>query len=344
MNNDKIGRLIARMRKDKDLTQQDLAERLNVSNKTISRWETGDTLPDAGLILDLAEELGITSDELLRGELAETSSDQQALKKPAHKINLSLILGWALFLISVLITFFGLWPDSWPARVIITLVLASAMTLFGHYQLEGTVSQLRTLQTSLVFSVTAITYFITYYLSFLLLVHYNILGPMMLGRLWLGLSLLLGLAVAWLAGRRYHAKPFPWRLSGVMLLITILGLGLIHFLIPTHQVEVSDPFYWPIVERDHREFQAGRTVSNAPIAIAYTDKAWLLQDYLTPYTSGATPGQDFKLVVDHSRVTKLREPNRIYFRDPIQTNNWYMNYLFLASLFMSIVYLWKSGH
>lgn len=68
MNLDKIGRFIALNRKNKGLTQEQLAEKLGVTNKTVSRWETGKYMPDLSLLKPLSEELGITLNELLSGE------------------------------------------------------------------------------------------------------------------------------------------------------------------------------------------------------------------------------------------------------------------------------------
>ena len=67
----KIGKFIALNRKNKGLTQEQLAERLGVTNKTISRWETGKYMPDLSLLKPLSEELGITLNELLSGEKLE---------------------------------------------------------------------------------------------------------------------------------------------------------------------------------------------------------------------------------------------------------------------------------
>lgn len=63
-----IGQFIAVLRKANGLTQQDLADRLNVSNKAVSRWERDESAPDIMLIPALAEILGVTCDELLKGE------------------------------------------------------------------------------------------------------------------------------------------------------------------------------------------------------------------------------------------------------------------------------------
>ena len=68
MDTKKIGRFIAENRKVKKLTQKELAERLGVSDKTVSRWENGNYMPDLSLLQPLSEELGITLNELLSGE------------------------------------------------------------------------------------------------------------------------------------------------------------------------------------------------------------------------------------------------------------------------------------
>ena len=67
MDQVKIGRFIATMRRERGMTQQELAEALGLSNRTISKWECGDGLPELANILPLCELLNITADELLRG-------------------------------------------------------------------------------------------------------------------------------------------------------------------------------------------------------------------------------------------------------------------------------------
>ena len=63
-----IGQFIAALRKANGLTQQDVADRLNVSNKAVSRWERDECAPDLSVIPALAEMFGVTCDELLKGE------------------------------------------------------------------------------------------------------------------------------------------------------------------------------------------------------------------------------------------------------------------------------------
>lgn len=74
MNQFEIGLFITKKRKQKNLTQAQIAEKIGVSNKTISKWENGKCMPDYGIIRPLCKELGITISELLDGEEAEPNS------------------------------------------------------------------------------------------------------------------------------------------------------------------------------------------------------------------------------------------------------------------------------
>lgn len=77
MNQEKIGKFIASLRKEKNLTQQELAEILGVSDKSVSRWENGKTMPDLSLMQPLCQELGITINELLSGEKIKEEEYQE---------------------------------------------------------------------------------------------------------------------------------------------------------------------------------------------------------------------------------------------------------------------------
>ena len=77
MNQEMIGKFISSCRKDKNLIQMQLAEKLNISNRAVSKWETGKSLPDASNMLELCEILGITVNELLSGERITTMEDYQ---------------------------------------------------------------------------------------------------------------------------------------------------------------------------------------------------------------------------------------------------------------------------
>ena len=68
MDQIKIGKFIAALRKEKSLTQEQLGERLGVTNKTISRWENGNYMPDVEMLSLLSKEFGVSINELISGE------------------------------------------------------------------------------------------------------------------------------------------------------------------------------------------------------------------------------------------------------------------------------------
>ena len=74
-----IGKFIALKRKQKNLTQEQLAQHLNISNKTISKWETGKCMPDYSIIKPLCKELDITISELIEGEESNYINEEQIL-------------------------------------------------------------------------------------------------------------------------------------------------------------------------------------------------------------------------------------------------------------------------
>ena len=81
MNQEKIGKFIAECRKEKGLTQQELAEKLNVTDRSISKWENAKCLPDLSLFNPLCQELGITINELLSGEKIKKEHYQEKFEE-----------------------------------------------------------------------------------------------------------------------------------------------------------------------------------------------------------------------------------------------------------------------
>ena len=69
MDQVKIGRFIAKCRKKTNLTQMQLAEKLNITDRAVSKWETGKAMPDSSIMLDLCDVLGISVNDLLCGEV-----------------------------------------------------------------------------------------------------------------------------------------------------------------------------------------------------------------------------------------------------------------------------------
>lgn len=74
MNPGTMGALIARLRKEKNMTQQELASRLQIADKAVSKWERGLSCPDISLLPQLAEILGVTVDDLVSDGMKTPSS------------------------------------------------------------------------------------------------------------------------------------------------------------------------------------------------------------------------------------------------------------------------------
>lgn len=106
MNNVKVGQFISEKRKALGMTQQDLAEKLQITNKAVSKWETGDGMPDIQLLKPLSTELGVTVDEILNGE--EKAKEEQKPAIPTYCYDL-------------------------PVGVVVACVLAFAVALYKAY-------------------------------------------------------------------------------------------------------------------------------------------------------------------------------------------------------------------
>ncbi len=143
----RIGSNIAAQRKRAGLTQAGLAERLNYSDKAVSKWERGESMPDVLTLMQLAQQFEITVNDLLEDpeqlpgnpgtlEKAMTQVSEKALKRKANKnviLGLSTTLVWFVaLLIFVVVSSFDL-PNSWvafiyavPVNAIVLLSLRSA--------------------------------------------------------------------------------------------------------------------------------------------------------------------------------------------------------------------------
>jgi len=75
INNEKFGHFLAEVRKEKQMTQKDLADKLFVSDKTVSKWERGLSMPNVVLLIPIADILDVTVTELLRGEKIDTQKN-----------------------------------------------------------------------------------------------------------------------------------------------------------------------------------------------------------------------------------------------------------------------------
>lgn len=87
MDQIKIGKFIAECRKNKNLTQMQLANKLNITDRAISKWETGKSMPDSLIMLDLCNELGISVNELLSGERIEMNNYDKKAEENLFELN-----------------------------------------------------------------------------------------------------------------------------------------------------------------------------------------------------------------------------------------------------------------
>lgn len=86
MEQQKIGSFLKELRKEKNLTQEQLAEKLNVSGRTVSRWETGSNMPDISLLVELAEFYEVSIPEIIDGERKSENMNEE-VKDTALKLS-----------------------------------------------------------------------------------------------------------------------------------------------------------------------------------------------------------------------------------------------------------------
>lgn len=112
MNQEKIGKFIALRRKEMNLTQADLAERLGVTDRSISNWENGKCMPDYSLLIPLSKELNVSVNDLISGEKIDNSHYEEkceeniinVIGEQERRLNKrNMIIGFVIFVIGFLI-------------------------------------------------------------------------------------------------------------------------------------------------------------------------------------------------------------------------------------------------
>ena len=151
MDQEKIGKFIKEERKNKKLSQEELGELLGVSNRSISKWETGVSLPDISLFKPLCEVLDISYNELLSGERLNKTNYQERLED-----NLSNVSSYAskkdnkfndaLILLMVLSTFLSIYFINVNNKVWIPLSFIAIIILI-YKLLVKTIIYLKLLKT-----------------------------------------------------------------------------------------------------------------------------------------------------------------------------------------------------
>lgn len=150
------GKIISERRKEMGLTQLQLAQLLNISNRTVSKWENGDGFPDITMLPDISKELSISIDELLTGEKPVIENDNNELeeKEKSKLLNnyricivtsaflaiFSALLGAVTELYNLsafpIILFYNHWEIMFTAVSLGTTILSVGVFLFGAIRLN----------------------------------------------------------------------------------------------------------------------------------------------------------------------------------------------------------------
>lgn len=140
-----VGQFIARRRKERNMTQAALAEKIGVSNKSVSKWETGRCLPDYSVVESLCRELNFSASELLSGAMCEESevrkmADEQAMKAIQRIEKLekdkAILYGLVLFVFGIALLSLSGTTGGSPVQDLaagIMLALSIALILAGVY-------------------------------------------------------------------------------------------------------------------------------------------------------------------------------------------------------------------
>ena len=136
MDQIKIGKFIQEKRKEKGLTQSDLAEKLNITDRAISKWENGICLPDAGTMPLLCEILGVSINDLFSGEKVDMKNNEKKLEenllemtklkeqKDKELLTMEIVIGVLSSLVLFVLVFVASFVDM-PDYVRIILIVTS---------------------------------------------------------------------------------------------------------------------------------------------------------------------------------------------------------------------------
>ena len=143
MDQIKIGKFIAQCRKEKNMTQAELAEKLNITDRAISKWETGKGMPDSSIMIDLCNELNISLNELLSGEIIKMEDYDKKVEENFIKLQkekeesnkrllfTEIIIGsiiTASFLLMIFLSIFAIDNDIWK---IVTTIIGMIIFIVG---------------------------------------------------------------------------------------------------------------------------------------------------------------------------------------------------------------------
>ena len=135
MNQIKIGRFIAECRKKANLTQMQLAQKLGITDKAISKWERGIAMPDTSIMLELCDILGITVNELLSGEKSDmenkNDNSEKLLLDMAKELEKKNKTIWSSMWVIMIVSVIGLLAGIFVARFFIPEGVWQLITVIG---------------------------------------------------------------------------------------------------------------------------------------------------------------------------------------------------------------------
>lgn len=153
MDQIKIGKFIAECRKKNNLTQMQLAEKLNITDRAISKWENGKGMPDSSIMLDLCNELKISVNELLSGEVLEMNSynvklEQNLIEMVKQKeqsdkkmLRLEIVVGYISSITFLILIFVASYIEmqNWIKILLITFeIITFAIGMYNCIKIEQT--------------------------------------------------------------------------------------------------------------------------------------------------------------------------------------------------------------
>lgn len=154
MNQIKIGKFIAECRKKNNLTQMQLAEKLNITDRAVSKWENGKGMPDSSIMLDLCSELKISVNDLLCGEMIsmENKNEKQEqllldmAKEVEEKNKIIWTSMWVIMIVAMISLFAGVFlvaflvPEgTWQLIAILGICVVFLLPCFYALKLEVSV-------------------------------------------------------------------------------------------------------------------------------------------------------------------------------------------------------------
>ena len=143
MDQEKIGKFIQEKRKEQNLTQNDLAEKLNITDRAISKWENGNCLPDAGTMPELCKILNISINDLFSGEIVDMKDNEKKLEenllgmaklkeeKDKQLLRLEIVIGFTASISFFTLIFVASYIEMAMWLRILLIVIGSVIFAFG---------------------------------------------------------------------------------------------------------------------------------------------------------------------------------------------------------------------